>query len=87
MLCGHVPYDGLETETINHAILDGTRPYKPAAAAELGLVDELWELLQRCWNADPELRPGLRTIRARLGEVTPLWQVRAGLPSRPDVPT
>lgn len=81
VLCGRVPYDGWESERINDAILQGVRPYKPEAAAHLGLVDELWELLRRCWEDKREVRPDLRTIRACLEGVVPLWHVRADLTS------
>jgi len=81
VLCGHVPYDGWETERINDAILQGVRPYKPDAAAKIGLVDELWELLQRCWEEKREGRPDLRAVRACLKEVVPLWHVRKELSS------
>ena len=76
-----MPYDGWETERINDAISQGVRPYKPAAAAQLGLVDELWELLQRCWEEKREVRPDLKTIRTCLEGVVPLWHVRADLSS------
>lgn len=81
VLCGHVPYDGWETERINDAILQGLRPYKPDAAATLGLVDELWELLRRCWKEKREERPDLGMIRSCLEEIVPLWHVRADLSS------
>lgn len=76
-----MPYAGWETERINDAILQGVRPYKPDEAAKLGLVDELWRLLQRCWEERREARPDLQTVRTCLGDVAPLWHVRADLPS------
>ena len=80
MLCGHVPYDDWNLEKINDAILTGIRPYKPKAAAHIGLVDELWDILQRCWDEERESRPDLRVVRACLDEVVPLWHVRKDLP-------
>lgn len=81
VLCGHVPYDGWDGERVIDAILKGIRPYKPKAAARLGLVDELWEILQRCWDERCDARPDLQVIRARLHEVAPMWHVRQDLPS------
>jgi len=81
VLYGRVPYDGWETERINDAILQGVRPYKPDAAAHFGLVDELWDLLQRCWQEKREMRPDLRAVRACLEGVVPLWHARADLSS------
>ena len=76
MLCGHVPYHGWDREKVSDAILKGIRPYKPKAAAHLGLVDEIWGILQRCWDERPEARPDLQVIRACLDEVTPMWHAR-----------
>lgn len=84
VLCGHVPYDGWDPERINDAILGGVRPYKPKAAAHLGLVDELWAILQYCWDERCEVRPELPIIRACLEEVTPFWHVRKDLPLTAD---
>ena len=78
-MCGHVPYDGLDREGINDAILTGIRPSKPKAAAHLGLFDELWEVLQRCWDEEREARPDLRVIRACLDDLVPVWHVRTHL--------
>ena len=36
------------------AIMGGKRPSRPAHQA---LTDELWTLMQRCWNQDPHSRP------------------------------
>ena len=65
---------------IKEAILKGVRPYKPDAAAHLGLVDELWDMLQLCWNEKREERPDLRTVRVCLDSVAPFWNARTHLP-------
>ena len=84
MLCGHVPYHGLDREKISRTVLKGNRPSKPKEAAHLGLFDELWEILQRCWEEKSEARPDLQAIRACLNEVVPHWHVRADLSAASD---
>ena len=76
MLSGRVPYEGWDVDKITDAILKGIRPYKPKAAAHLGLVDELWDILGRCWDERREARPDLQAVRTRLDEVAPMWHAR-----------
>ncbi|KAF9789521.1 kinase-like domain-containing protein [Thelephora terrestris] len=80
VLCGKIPYDGWDIDRINDAILKGIRPYRPKAATHLGLFDELWDILQRCWDERSEVRPELHIIRACLDEVTPMWHARKHMP-------
>ena len=75
-----MPYEGLDSDMISDAILNGIRPSKPEAAAHLGLVDELWDILQRCWDEKREVRPDLLIVRACLDVVTPMWHARKHLP-------
>lgn len=38
-------------------VLEGDRPTRLAEAADVGMTDELWLVIERCWAADPVLRP------------------------------
>lgn len=49
-------------------------------ATRLGLVEEVWDVLERCWDENREARPDLQIIRACLHEVIPMWHVRKDLP-------
>lgn len=49
-------------------ILSGKRPERPETRA---LTDDLWELIQQCWNEDPLVRPTSLEIANHLG-----WAVR-----------
>ena len=40
-------------------ILSGKRPERPAHP---GLTDELWGLIQQCWDQEPQLRPGISEV-------------------------
>lgn len=53
--------------------MKGIRPYKPEAAGNLGLVDELWDTLERCWNEKQEERPDLEIVRDCLDKVALMW--------------
>jgi serine/threonine protein kinase len=84
VLCGHVPYHGVDRERISRVVLKGIRPSKPKEAAHLGLFDELWEMLQRCWDEKREARPDLEAICTCLNEVVHLWHVRTDLSATSD---
>ena len=43
-------------------ILDGGRPMRPEGALILGLSDDVWELVERCWQDDPLMRPDVSEV-------------------------
>ena len=51
---GKIPLSDLPDFKAGLAIIGGMRPSRPLHPAVTG---ELWELMQRCWNSDPYLRP------------------------------
>ena len=51
---GAVPFNGSSTVVAMLAIQQGDRPLRPAHAT---FTEELWMMMQRCWDRDPHLRP------------------------------
>jgi hypothetical protein len=51
---GAVPFSGSPSPMAMLAIMRGERPSRPAHSV---LTDQLWTLMQRCWDQDPYLRP------------------------------
>lgn len=47
-------------------VLRGARPPKPTNALELGLSDEVWELLEDCWQTERQLRPSAKDVLGRV---------------------
>lgn len=43
-------------------VLQGNRPPRPFEAGMLGLSDEIWDLMERCWADEPRIRPSLETV-------------------------
>jgi len=56
----------------------GERPSRPADAVQLGLVDEIWELLEDCWQTERTRRPSVKDV---LSCVTAAAWVCGPLPS------
>lgn len=64
MLTGTLPF-GKQTETgVVVKVLSGERPPKPTNALELGLSDEVWKLLEDCWQTERKLRPLVKDVLA-----------------------
>ena len=49
-------------------VLSGERPDRPDEAQQLGLVDQLWYMVERCWQHDPDRRPVMATVVGSLRE-------------------
>lgn len=56
---GAVPFSGRSALSAVIAMVQGERPPRPAHPA---FTDSLWEMTQRCWGTEPNLRPELSQI-------------------------
>lgn len=62
VLTGSPPFGGLPVSEVVSKVLEGERPLRPANALELGLSDEVWKLLEDCWQTDRTLRPPVKGV-------------------------
>jgi hypothetical protein len=64
LITGHIPYvDRTDPEVVIHVAVEHQRPDRPANAE---LPDEMWLLIQDCWDDNAELRPSMTAIRERI---------------------
>ncbi|KAF9443257.1 hypothetical protein P691DRAFT_788266 [Macrolepiota fuliginosa MF-IS2] len=49
----------------------GIRPSEPAAGMELELTDEIWEIMNRCWNPTPNERPTASQVTDGMKAIPP----------------
>ncbi|KAF9063527.1 hypothetical protein BDP27DRAFT_1299590 [Rhodocollybia butyracea] len=49
-------------------IIQGNRPLRPDNAT-IELNDTMWSLIERCWAAEPSIRPTAEMVRRELGDV------------------
>lgn len=62
---GSIPYPGLDLdENFYEKIRNGYRMKKPKYAP-----DEIYEIMQNCWKADPNERPGFSSLKEVLGDL------------------
>jgi hypothetical protein len=52
-------------------VINGERPSRPEGSLELGLTDDIWELVQKCWRHDRETRPQISFVLNRLRACAP----------------
>ena len=57
-----MPFHTLRDPEIAYKVIQGERPPMPANHKALGISDELWELLSRCWHADATQRPPINEM-------------------------
>ena len=55
------------------SVVEGRRPPKPKNASGIGLLDPLWDFVQRCWEGRSELRPTVTDLVLQLGEAAAAW--------------
>ncbi|KAF7325333.1 Protein kinase domain-containing protein [Mycena venus] len=87
MLTGKPPFSELCTVVaVIAAVLTGERPLRPASCLGAPPLDGLWNLLQDCWQEQPEARPTAShivkllmgaTIMAKKTQSTPDWDDRS----------
>ena len=56
---GAVPFNGMRDVAAIHEIMSGKRPPRPHNPI---FTTKLWKLMQRCWDDDPHVRPGVSDV-------------------------
>ena len=47
---GRFPFEGIRNEALILPVRSGDHPSRPEAASDLGLTDELWDMMKACWK-------------------------------------
>jgi hypothetical protein len=66
VLTGLTPFHPLRDAEISYKVILGERPVMPSNAKDLGISDELWQLLFRCWYTNYTKRPSINEILRHL---------------------
>ncbi|TFK19388.1 kinase-like protein [Coprinopsis marcescibilis] len=67
IMTGNIPfYEYSRDPTVMIKVMHGSRPSKPApdsdAFVSFGLTELIWELMERCWQREPSLRPEAKDL-------------------------
>ena len=61
---GHIPFHIARDSTVIMKVLGGSRPPRPADASLLS--DEIWKVIEMCWNQEPQDRPSAESVLEHL---------------------
>ena len=70
---GAVPFNDKSPRAAISAIIGGDRPSRPIHS---DLTDELWKLIQRCWDQEADQRPRALRVSCSLYDLAPEQSVR-----------
>jgi len=59
---GRVPFYGYNECALVSRVYSGVRPGRPEQGLELGLSDEIWEMVQSCWHHEKAKRPVISSV-------------------------
>lgn len=62
---GKIPFGELKNEAVVYRVSRGVRPEMPRNAQAVGLTDDVWTLLESCWQQDPQKRPSMEEVVRR----------------------
>ncbi|EDR06616.1 uncharacterized protein LACBIDRAFT_299574 [Laccaria bicolor S238N-H82] len=62
---GHIPFHRITRDiTVMKKVIDGSRPPRPAGTTFLS--DEIWKVIEMCWNQQPQGRPSANSVIEQL---------------------
>lgn len=72
VLSGHHPFFPRGGPIVMVDILDGKRPRRPKGDEGSPFTDDIWRILESCWECQPSARPSVETVLSSLGGTLPL---------------
>ncbi|KAF9792050.1 kinase-like domain-containing protein [Thelephora terrestris] len=91
VLTSLIPFRKLQHTEISYKVIQGERPKMPEDAQTMGISQDLWDLLGRCWLADSTQRPRIEVVFQHLsndparGTIFPPWKIHPS-PSEESLP-
>jgi len=75
LFSGKLPYDHVYSSCrVPRHVADGQLPSHPGSPAqERGLTDDMWDLMQRCWITDHDIRPSSKSVVESIQKVRDQW--------------
>jgi len=61
-----MPFHSVRDTEVVYKVIQGERPTIPANASEVGISEDLWQLLVKCWNHKYPERPKINEILLHL---------------------
>jgi hypothetical protein len=59
---GEIPFRKYRNQKVVFMVIENRRPKRPANSLGVGLSDEIWHMMQTCWDREPSNRPKIEDI-------------------------
>jgi len=70
VLSGQKPFAQCREPAVIRKVIDGERPERPQGAVGAWFVDDVWGMVERCWESRPENRPDVGAVLQCLERVS-----------------
>ena len=67
------PFSPIIHYAVPALVISGKRPLRPTNRDILGLSDNVWLLMEKCWDLDPSVRPHISDILALFETTSRRW--------------
>ncbi|KAF9644933.1 kinase-like protein [Thelephora ganbajun] len=74
VLSGQAPFISYKDFIVSGKVIEGERPGRPDGVKGAWFTDGLWEMLERCWSAQPKDRLAIEAVLGHLGQASTAWQ-------------
>jgi len=74
VLSGQAPFTPFKHFVVVRKVLDGERPGRPDGPEGTWFTDDLWQMLEMCWETQPEARPNVQAVLEHLELVSGAWK-------------
>ena len=73
VLSRRVPFAEFKDFVVMRKVIEGDRPGRPEGAEGAWFTDDLWQMLNQCWEAQPGSRPSVQVVLECLERVSRAW--------------
>jgi len=70
VLSRQIPFASYRSATIIWKVISGERPKRPQGEESVWFTDDLWGILELCWEARPGGRPNIEAVLECLGRIS-----------------
>ena len=74
VLSGQAPFMPLKNFIVMRKVTEGERPARPGGAKGAWFTDDLWGVMNLCWEAQPANRPNIAAVLECLDRVSGTWK-------------
>ena len=74
VLSGQAPFKPFRDVIVMRMVIEGKRPGRPAGPEGAWFTEDLWEMLNLCWESHRENRPSVATVLGLLEKASEAWK-------------